>query len=383
MCDDMTIREAVIQKAMNSVDTYFECYNKDAGCDEGPGYWSASVGSMFDCLQLLYDLSAGKINVFDNPLIRAMGEYVVDLNISSKNYVNFADASATLSLDGVLLREFGERCSSEVLYDFGNYSLVQKHYGANHTSIYRALRSIYAKPLPKEASVLKAKKSVYYEAIEVALFRKSEVRGDGLFLAMKGGNNGENHSHDDVGCIIVHYENTPVLIDPGSGAYINQAFEKRENSWQKYSDFHNLPIINGKVQARGGQAHAENTVYTENSLSAELKYAYPEDAGIASYVREAIHGGDKIILNEKISLNEEGEVDFVFTSAYEPTVNGASVNLAANRVLTSENGIVPEIEVFHDEITGAIKRWNPETMNLYRIHFKTKTRKDVFTFTIQ
>ncbi|MBQ1261037.1 MAG: hypothetical protein IIX96_03410, partial [Clostridia bacterium] len=148
-----------------------------------------------------------------------------------------------------------------------------------------------------------------------------------------------------------------------------------------FRDFETM--INGKVRARGAQAHAENTTYTESSLSAELKYAYPEEANIKSYVREAIHSGEFITLKEKIELNSEGEVDFIFLSAQEPRLTEDGVILAAERVLKSENGLVPEIEVFHDEATGAIKRWNPENMNLYKIHFKASVCKDTFTFTIK
>ncbi|MBQ9691918.1 MAG: hypothetical protein IJV70_02030, partial [Clostridia bacterium] len=59
---------------LDSLDNWTALYAPDGGCDEGPSYWGAAGASYFDCLELLYDLSGGKINVYGHPLVKAIFE---------------------------------------------------------------------------------------------------------------------------------------------------------------------------------------------------------------------------------------------------------------------------------------------------------------------
>ena len=41
------------------------------------------------------------------------------------------------------------------------------------------------------------------------------ARRGNLYVAMKGGSNGESHNHNDVGSFVVYANNEPLFIDPG------------------------------------------------------------------------------------------------------------------------------------------------------------------------
>ena len=45
---------------MLSVDKFLNPHPEDGGCDEGPSYWNHAGGSLFDCLELLFNASDGK-----------------------------------------------------------------------------------------------------------------------------------------------------------------------------------------------------------------------------------------------------------------------------------------------------------------------------------
>ena len=66
--EDTAVREEVMDKSITILDFFTRDYPSDGGCDEGPGYWSAAGASYFDCMELLYDLSGGKIDIFDDVL---------------------------------------------------------------------------------------------------------------------------------------------------------------------------------------------------------------------------------------------------------------------------------------------------------------------------
>ena len=67
------LRESVVDKALKSVDAYSsKGILDDGGCDEGPSYWGAAGASYFDCLEILYDLSGGKFDVYSSEIVKKM-----------------------------------------------------------------------------------------------------------------------------------------------------------------------------------------------------------------------------------------------------------------------------------------------------------------------
>ena len=73
---DLERKAKSVSKAMLCLDNFINIYPEDGGCDEGPGYWGHAGGSLFDCLDLLYSATDGKIDIFDHPLIRNIGSYI-------------------------------------------------------------------------------------------------------------------------------------------------------------------------------------------------------------------------------------------------------------------------------------------------------------------
>ena len=88
--------------------------------------------------------------------------------------------------------------------------------------------------------------------IQVLTAREIEGSDQGLFLAAKGGTNGESHNHNDIGSFIVALDGVPVLIDAGVGEYTKQTFSNRRYElWPMVSPYHNLPTVNGHQQQPG------------------------------------------------------------------------------------------------------------------------------------
>ena len=85
--EDQSIREAVVRKALGGLDHFVEGYPDDGCCDEGAAYWTGAAGSLFECLDILYDKSGGRIDAFKSDKVRAMGEYVALMHIDKKLFV--------------------------------------------------------------------------------------------------------------------------------------------------------------------------------------------------------------------------------------------------------------------------------------------------------
>ncbi|WP_259391711.1 heparinase II/III-family protein [Paenibacillus thiaminolyticus] len=85
--------------------------------------------------------------------------------------------------------------------------------------------------------------------VEVMVARE---RGDGWFLAAKGGHNDESHNHNDIGSFIVYADQCPLWIDAGVGTYTAKTFSpERYSIWTMQSGYHNVPTVNGAEQAPG------------------------------------------------------------------------------------------------------------------------------------
>ena len=97
-----------VYRTMTSVDHFINYTHGDGGCEEGPSYWGHAAGKMYDYLQMLSDGTGGKVSVFDQPIIKNMGEYIARSYVGNGWVVNFADASAKGGGDADLIFRYGK-----------------------------------------------------------------------------------------------------------------------------------------------------------------------------------------------------------------------------------------------------------------------------------
>jgi len=282
-------RAQTVHKILTSLDRFLDSYHEDGGCDEGPGYWNRAGASLFECLDLLRSASQDRINYFDLPLVRAIGSYICKVHIAGDWYVNFADAPARVKPDGSLLYRFGKATGDAGLQAFGAYQY--QHQGPGTESLGRALPALFlgaeirkapaSDPLVREA---------WLPGIQVAAARQRAGTSDGFYFATLGGHNAESHNHNDVGNYVVYLNGEPVLVDVGVETYTAKTFSsKRYEIWTMQSAFHNLPTINGTMQAGGRQYEARDAAFQADDAFAEFQSeiaaAYPKDAGVEKWLR--------------------------------------------------------------------------------------------------
>ena len=118
--DKEKLAEAV-HRTMVSVDKFINYTHSDGACEEGPSYWGHAAGKMYDYLQLLYDGTGGKISLFDQPIIKNMGEYIARSYVGNGWVVNFADASAKGGGDAPIIFRYGKAVGSDVMMQYAAY----------------------------------------------------------------------------------------------------------------------------------------------------------------------------------------------------------------------------------------------------------------------
>lgn len=284
---DKDKQAAAVYKSMVSVDKFINYNHADGACEEGPSYWGHAAGKMYDYLQLLSNATGSKVSIFNQPIIKNMGEYIARSYVGDGWVVNFADASAKGGGNPGLIYRYGKAVNSSDMQHFAAYlaAQIKEPEMSEGRDLFRTFENLSnANDLAMvTASVVEAKYS-WYPQTQFCYMNN----GAGLFFAAKAGYNAESHNHNDVGTFSLYVDKLPMIIDVGVGTYTRQTFSsERYTIWTMQSNYHNLPMINGKPQSFGGQYRAKNVQFdsVKNTFSLDMATAYHKDVLVEKWLR--------------------------------------------------------------------------------------------------
>ena len=100
-------RVRAVRKIARSLDRFVDAYPDDGGCDEGPSYWGRAGASLFESLELLHAASGGRLDVYRESVVRAIGQYIARAYIAGEYYVNIGDAPAKVRPEPELVFRYG------------------------------------------------------------------------------------------------------------------------------------------------------------------------------------------------------------------------------------------------------------------------------------
>lgn len=388
-CGDGNEKEAIILKAFDCLDYFIKGYAPDGGCDEGPVYWGSAGASLYDCLDILADITGGKTDLRKNEFVRNVCSYIYKTHISGDYYVNYADASVFAYPDAQLIYRMGKSTGDGELVRMGcslynekkRNGTVWKMDGVG-CKVYRKTKNFLCDAViaAEKDAYCPLARSVWFDGIEVMCARMTENDPLGLFLSAKGGNNGESHNHNDVGSFVIYCDGKPAVIDIGSGQYTALTFSSRRYEIPHNNSFnHNLPVIGGYGQLEGIQHAAENVIFQNGesqSLSMELKGLYPKEAGIESWKRTFTFDrkNEYISVEDEFSLASEREVSLVLMTAAAPVSCKSGIEIPADGgsavCVQYPSELIIGTETFETDYDELIEqRWGKA---LYRNVFKFK-----------
>lgn len=303
-----------VWKLIKSTDFFFSVYHEDGACDEGPTYWSGASGYALKFLDLLDKVTGGKVNIFKNPLLHNMAQYIYRVHVGGNYFVNFADSSPQVTPSPGILFQFGKRIGDVRMMEFA--ALVARQ----NQSFKKGVSGYFASALdemfmyreivgyPQSEPLIR---DYWFKDTQICIARDKEGTTDGFFFAAKGGHNQESHNHNDVGSCILYYDNSPLLIDVGVGTYTRQTFgPERYSIWTMRSSYHNLPTINGVEQKNGKEFAARNQQYKATSKSVfyqvDIAGAYPSEAGVKKWTRSyTLQRGKRFVIEDHWNLSQQ------------------------------------------------------------------------------
>lgn len=269
LVDDPEIQAHTISRCIEGLDRFLASLPADGAIDEGFSYWWNGAGRALEGLALLEQATGGGLDA-GLPVVRELVAYPHRTHIGANWFLNVADgpAQAAAALPWDMLHRWAERLGDQdaarhaaamaaprieasaglgrVLHSLLNTveadrveaDRVEKVHGADAAG----------PPIPPLIPF------AYLSSVQVMVAREAAGTSRGLFLAAKGGHNGEHHNHRDVGSVVVAVDGVPLLVDAGQPTYTAKTFgPDRYEIRAMQSAWHSVPAPFGLEQGTGGE----------------------------------------------------------------------------------------------------------------------------------
>lgn len=365
----------VFVKASESLDYFLKDYGTDGCCDEGAQYYRHAGLCLCNALEILTAVSDGAFTpLFNTEKIKNIAAYIMHMHVADKYYFNFSDCSPIAGRAGVQEYVFGKYTGQPALMQFAAKDFRASDgalYGdeVNRINLYHRMQNIFYQKevLDYDKPVSIPPKDIFYESVGLFL-----TRNDFFTLAVKAGDNADNHNHNDTGSFTLYKNGLPVFVDIGVESYTGKTFSQdRYEIWTMQSGYHNLPTLMG-LDEKDGAAYCATDITVSRgddvaSLSMELAGAYPllpcTDAPAPSYRRcVALHKDkNRVVVTDTTNLSD---VVLNFITYEKPVLEGGLLRIGS-LAAASFCGAVPfAIEVLPITDARLKKAWDHD---LYRV----------------
>ena len=402
---DEARKTEAIRQIKAATHAFIDAYPEDGGCDEGPGYWDRAAASMFEIMRLFTVYGLQFTDDYTNGLeglaskstvnkIKNMAAYAYKTYIGNDYCICFADAHENKAVQQVnIVYPFGLWLSDQTMREFGAYLGRQKEVLTNPATLYdksgnfptlgrelfflRHIRDFIAEQ-PREPLL----KDVWLPDLQIMTSRRGY-----LYVAMKGGTNGESHNHNDVGSFVIYAPQessphasrlSPLFIDPAVGEYTAKTFSNdRYSIWTMQSQYHNLPQINGIDQKDGKEYAAKVVSHKDGQLTLDIAGAYPAEAAVKTWNRTVLTMKSGIYVTEEYELRDFiAPTRLLFITTVKPEISQNArpfVRLGSHRIDYNSSQLSATIEDVSDHLDPVLQQmWGQQ---MYRIILTVKSTK--------
>lgn len=311
------LKHNVFLKACRSADYFLAEYGDDGCCDEGAQYYRHAGLCLFNTIEILNAVTNGSFTaLYQEPKIQNIASYILNVHIEDKYYVNFADCSPIAGRAGVREFLFALQTANNNMAAFAASDFMSGRPDTlllpmENNLYYRLQNGFTVKKIKEFFHSLKEPVShpdIYYPSTGIFI-----TRDDSLYLAVKAGDNGDSHNHNDTGSFTVYKKGLPLFIDVGVESYTKKTFsDRRYEIWTMQSAYHNLPAVNGYMQKDGEQYRAQVISHVLSDTISEIQMniapAYPKEAGLLYYNRKAsLIKGTQIVIEDNFAFSNSPE----------------------------------------------------------------------------
>lgn len=245
--DSRAERAEVLAVAISETPFYLGGFAADGYSHEGMGYWKYGFGHFILMAETVYSATSGRIDLLKDPVARKLAEFPLRFDVAEGIYPAFGDCQLYEQqptwIYNILSSRFGIGLPTKrsLVLDGTFYNFLYA-WGVN---LGFAAESAASQPEPRPLRD-------WFENNQVLVARTAPGVTPSLGVAMKGGNNGIAHSHNDLGQFVVALNGKLILTDPGMMDVGGQIYgPNRYDSAINNSYGHSVPVVGGKLQGNG------------------------------------------------------------------------------------------------------------------------------------
>ncbi|WP_309398128.1 heparinase II/III domain-containing protein [Cerasicoccus maritimus] len=274
---DPQVRAEFIADAEVLMGRYIDSFASDGISEEGVGYWGYGFSHFLYASEMIRRTTQGGIDLLADDKVMQVSQSPRTLELVEGVYGAFGDQSVNAKperrlvdfaamrygMPGIETEQFG-RIDAGARHPLGPlpYSLIMRSFGQDAPRVNGV-------GLNSDAGHDFAMRS-WFPASELFICRPGSVSEPAMSVAIRSGNNGESHNHNDIGSYVVAYKGKPVLVDPGMERYTAASFSPRRYEASLNNSFgHAVPLVANRMQKNGAEAMGE-IVQTQSADQADV-----------------------------------------------------------------------------------------------------------------
>lgn len=268
--DDREKQQAIVDRVCDTLPDYIAGMLEDGTCTEGMSYFTYGMVFYTGFARQLYEHTGGRIDLMASGKVQRIARFQQICYLPGKTTVSFSDGDRRDRFRLGLTCFLAKRVEGVVIPDID----AAMDFESDHC--YRFMGNwqddCWVQEYLKEAAEEEEKKPEWFTLLPDAQWAVWKTRETGI--AIKGGNNGEPHNHNDVGSFLMTAGGEVFLADLGCGEYTKDYFreETRYTILCNRSLGHSVPIVNGGEQKCGSEYGAEYLV-SDQPGSVRLSFA--------------------------------------------------------------------------------------------------------------
>lgn len=329
---DRNVRAEIVAGAEAALPRYLSGgFYRDGFCVEGLDYWSYGFGHYVRLAEMLFRQTDGKIDLYAPAIVAKIAAYPDKLTMSPGLFPGIGDGVRNPRPDNWI----SAICASHFLG--GDPPRMRQPLPALPFFLWQAF-AIKAAELPDSEPNSDPLRGWFPDA-QVLVCRPASDALHAVSALFKGGRNGVNHGHSDLGEFIVAYEGQKLITDPGGESYTASSFgPHRYDSKVLNSYGHGVPLVAGQIQNNGRKRKVLSRILESDfssrtdRLSLDLTNAY-DVPQLKKLEREFFYSREG-----KGSLKVTDRVEFS-----EPqTFGGALITYGTVKILSSTEILLTE-----------------------------------------
>ena len=321
-------KEPCLSRVCNAMKCYLGGMEEDGACTEGLGYFSYGMSYFTGFAQVLQEETG--IDLLEDSKVHLIATFQQKCYFGHGVSISFSDGSdRECFLPG--LTAFLKKHFEDV--ELPDFSLAR---GFEEDACYRWLtneRNI--RWLRKYDTSVTNRKicSRDYLLPSAQWMIAQDEEGNGF--AAKGGNNAENHNHNDIGHFLCVFEGEMLLSDLGAGEYTKDYFsDGRYQILCNRSLGHSVPLINGAEQPEGKEYCADLFEWNQQDRKLTISFAGAYEKGLIDSIQREItfpeHGKKpmQVMLEDRFACNDKtGVITESLVTGYQPEPDNQGVTI--------------------------------------------------------